>query len=222
MLSLALPWLSDAAPRSIAEGIASDLGRRIVEGRLSGGEVLTEVEVGAEHGVSRTPAREAFLRLEAWGLVRLLPKKGALVTVPGTKERYDLLAFRSMIERNAVHDLVGDDARRGELVARLRDNLERQRVAVAAPGEFALLDYAFHAEIVFQDGNEVVDEIAASLAPRLLRLTYLAVSARPERLESLHDEHSGLLDAIDAGDAAAFDAAIERHLAEGHGVGVRA
>ena len=52
---------------------------RILEGAYPGGELLSEGEVAEALEVSRTPVREAFLLLEAEGLMRLYPKRGALV-----------------------------------------------------------------------------------------------------------------------------------------------
>lgn len=78
-----LPWEDDSG--SIAERVAGLLAKRIAWGETEPGEVLTEVGVAASIGVSRTPVREAMLRLERWGLVRLAPKKGAIVTNPSAR-----------------------------------------------------------------------------------------------------------------------------------------
>ena len=51
----------------------------ILDGTHTGGQFFTEGEVAEAVGVSRTPVREALLRLEVEGLVRLYPKKGAMI-----------------------------------------------------------------------------------------------------------------------------------------------
>src|SRR3954462_1762883 len=51
----------------------------ILEGRLPGGLLLSEVEVAARLGVSRTPVHEAFLKLQAEELLELAPRRGAVV-----------------------------------------------------------------------------------------------------------------------------------------------
>ncbi|WP_157897403.1 GntR family transcriptional regulator, partial [Mycobacteroides chelonae] len=68
---------SEEAYRSVKE--------RILSGDIPGGELLSEGEISARMGCSRTPVREAFLRLETEGWLRLYPKRGALV-VPITPE----------------------------------------------------------------------------------------------------------------------------------------
>ena len=55
---------------------------QVLTGAFPGGELISEGEVATALGMSRTPVREAFLRLEAEGLLRLYPQRGALV-VPG-------------------------------------------------------------------------------------------------------------------------------------------
>ncbi|NKS66646.1 GntR family transcriptional regulator, partial [Rhodococcus hoagii] len=51
----------------------------ILSGALPGGELISEGEIASRMGSSRTPVREAFLRLEAEGWMRLYPKRGALI-----------------------------------------------------------------------------------------------------------------------------------------------
>jgi DNA-binding GntR family transcriptional regulator len=213
---LLLPWADEEPGRSVADRIASDIGDRIVQGAIPPGTVLTEAEVAARHGASRTPAREALLRLAGWGLVRLMPKKGAIVTIPTSTERRDLLAVRAMLERNAVEGVVADEARRTRLLRELGELLDEQGRRVDAPPEFAALDYAFHLRIVRDDGNAVVAEVARSLAPRLLRLTHRAVAANAGRLDRFHAEHVELASAIERRDPAGYARLVAAHLEAGH------
>ena len=79
--------------RATAAGrLAHDVAWRIVRGEIAAGEMLTEVQLSTEAGISRTPAREALLQLERWGLVRLLPKKGAAVQALTPQTVADLTA----------------------------------------------------------------------------------------------------------------------------------
>lgn len=209
----ALPW--DIEGGAIADRVAGGLARRIAEGEIEPGEVLTEVEVAASVGASRTPVREAMLKLDRWGLVRLAPKKGAIVTSPSARERRELLAVRAMLESSAVASVVRSADAKDALVAALDENLERQAAAIGDPRAFASLDYAFHALIIRHDDNRVVAEISRGLAPRMYRLTRLAVGGG-EGLAGFREEHAGLADAIRASDAEGFRGLVERHLADAH------
>lgn len=216
MESLELPWLDVPESRPIADRIAASVARKITEGDIDPGDLLTEVDVAARHGASRTPSREAMLQLERWGLVRLVPKKGALVTNPTARERRELLSVRSMLESHAVARIVGDDALRESLLGRLEPILAAQADAVGRPTDFVLHDYSFHLQIAAHDDNHVVDEILRTLAPRLVRLTRLAVTAASADLAALHREHVELTDAIRRQDVTTFRELIDHHLTSGH------
>lgn len=217
MRSTTLPWLDTRENRPIATQIAAATARRIAVGAIEPGELLREVEVAAEHGASRTPAREAMLQLETWGLVRLIPKKGALVTNPTARERDELLSVRAMLEGHAVARIAPDETRREGLLEALAPVLEAQAAAVSRPTEFAVHDYAFHLTLAAQDDNRVVEEVLRALGPRLFRLTHLAVLSPAADLPALHREHVELTDAVARGDVAGFRDMIDRHLRTGHG-----
>jgi len=216
MPSPALPWLDDRENRPIATQIAADSARRIAVGAIEPGELLREVDLAAEHGASRTPAREAMLQLETWGLVRLIPKKGALVTTPTAREREELLSVRAMLEGHAVSRIAPDETLRGSLLEALAPVLEAQRAAVRQPAEFAVHDYAFHLTLASHDDNRVVEEVLRSLGPRLFRLTQLAILSPTADLPALHREHVELTGAVARGDVAGFREMIDRHLRSGH------
>ncbi|GAA1314006.1 MAG: GntR family transcriptional regulator [Brachybacterium tyrofermentans] len=213
---LELPWHDESPSRPLADRIAASVARRIADGDIEPGELLTEVEIAAQHGASRTPTREAMLTLSSWGLVRLVPKKGSLVTSPTARERRELLSVRSMLESHAVSRIVGDDELRTSLLTALDESLAEQAGSVGRPAEFAVHDHAFHLRIIRHEGNSVVEGIIASLAPRLYRLSRLAVTAPSADLPALHREHVELADAVRRQDTNTFRALIERHLTSGH------
>src|ERR1700761_6189314 len=89
------------------EGPAADKAYRVVldaiaAGSAPAGTLLTEGQVAEAIGMSRTPVREAFLRLDTEGLLDLYPKRGAIVTAPSAAETEELLEVRSMFEKAAV------------------------------------------------------------------------------------------------------------------------
>ncbi|MFJ4170728.1 GntR family transcriptional regulator [Paenarthrobacter sp. NPDC089714] len=210
-----LPWTVEQST-SVASQIAASTARAVVEGEIEAGCLLTEVELAAANGASRTPAREAMLRLERWGLVQLVPKKGAIVTNPSARERRELLAVRSMLEVNAVSADIEDEDRRRQLLEALDVNLRAQRQSINSPADFALLDYEFHLRIIANSQNSIVDGIAKELGPRLYRLTFLAVDSLAGELKALYAEHVALADAVRGGDDQAFRHLIGRHLSLGH------
>lgn len=211
-----LPWLDTSGPRPLADRIAAEVARGIADGDIPPGELLTEVEVAARHGASRTPTREAMLMLSRWGLVRLIPKKGAQVTSPSARDRDELLSVRSMLEGHAVSRIVGDDARRQGLLDALEPILAAQDSCLDRPREFAVQDHAFHLRIIRFEGNSVVEQILADLAPRLYRLTRLAVGAPDADRSALLEAHRDLVAAVRVRDTDMFRRLIQQHLTSGH------
>lgn len=215
--ALLLPWRAEPSGQTVAQRIAAATGRAIVERRLGEGAMLTEVDLATANGASRTPAREAMLQLEAWGLVRLLPKKGAIVTAVSLEERRDLLAVRALLESDAVSAL-STSGRLLPVGDRLAAALQQQRDAVASGDRlaFAEADLAFHAGIVEAGGNAVVVEVLHRLAPRLARLTFAVALESPDRLGAMLDEHERLAELARRGDVAAFGPLLREHIAVGH------
>jgi DNA-binding GntR family transcriptional regulator len=223
-----LPWDQTETRQAASLRIAAAAARAIVtrEQAYAPGSVLIEADLAAAAGVSRTPAREAMLLLEAWGLVRLVPKKGAIVTVVTPEERRDLLDIRMLFEIAAVERM----PRGADDLAALSDALgqwiERQRTALA-DGDllaFASADYAFHAQIILLSGNQVVSDLLATLGPRITRLTHLAVTDAPERVPTFLNEHEELAACARQGDSARYTALIRQHIGYGHfspGAGAR-
>src|ERR1700757_4585250 len=88
--------------QSAADRAYTFVKNQILTGGYPGGTLISEGEVSAALQISRTPIREAFLRLSAEGLLRLYPKRGALVVPVSASEIHDVLDARLAIEQHAV------------------------------------------------------------------------------------------------------------------------
>lgn len=186
----------------------------VLSGDLPGGHLLSEGEIAERLGMSRTPVREAFLRLQAEELLRLIPKRGAVVVPVSVGEADDVLDAREAVETAAVRRLLRRPDDVAEAVALLRVALERQR-AHAEAGDLAAVavaDEAFHRTIVDAGGNRLTARFYAGLADRQRRMSMHALGPRPDRVAVVLDEHAALVDAIEAGDAARFAALLPAHL----------
>src|SRR5690606_24679090 len=92
------PGVGLQTPTSYADQIARILEGEILAGRYARGEHLQQDEVCRRFGVSRTPAREALRKLQALGLVQLVPNKGALIQMPTLEELRQTYEVRAELE----------------------------------------------------------------------------------------------------------------------------
>jgi DNA-binding GntR family transcriptional regulator len=90
-----------------AERVYAYVKKGVLDRSYEGGTLLTEGDLAGAVGVSRTPVREALLRLEAEGLLKLYPKKGALVLPVSAQEITDVVETRLLVEQHAVLRLLG-------------------------------------------------------------------------------------------------------------------
>lgn len=207
-----LPW--ERPVGTIARQTAAALARRIVTGEIPTGEILTEVGIANSEHISRTPVREAMLELQRWGLVRLLPKKGAVVVAPGFESARDLLATRELFEEAGLERALRTPDLRQELLEELDSNLVSQHRAIDAGDrtEFACCDVKFHLLIIGANGNSIMTEIMDSLAPRFALLIHRAIGPTAAEASALVADHERLRDAIASGDLTESHHALHAHV----------
>ena len=70
----------------------------IIKGKFKPGEKISEGDLAESMGISRTPLREAFRKLENEGFIEIIPRKGAMVTTIDADEAYDLYEIKSTLE----------------------------------------------------------------------------------------------------------------------------
>lgn len=181
-----------------------DTKARILDGTLPGGDLITEGQVAEALAMSRTPVREAFLRLEAEGLLRLFPKRGALVVAVSPAEVEAVLEARELVEGHALTKLcAAPQDERDAVAGDLHDVLDVQRGALAAGDEqgFAEADRRFHITLVESTRNPILLELYASLRDRQLRMNLGSLERGPRRPLEILAQHEAIIDALGPGDA---------------------
>jgi len=193
-----------------AERVYAYVKTAILDRVYPGGMLLTEGELAEAVGVSRTPVREALLRLEAAGLVKLYPKKGALVLPVLPQEINDVLEARELIETHAAAKVW---PRRKALVAELEPVLQRMRAHKRAGDAKSFLeaDRAFHEAIVAAAGNEILTNLYLSLRDRQVRMGVASIQVAPSRMEKSIADHVELVAALGGNSGKRF-----RELVAGH------
>ncbi|MEL3946232.1 GntR family transcriptional regulator [Streptomyces sp. LNU-CPARS28] len=194
-----------------AERVYAHVKQGVLERHYEGGTLLTEGELAEAVGVSRTPVREALLKLEVEGLLRLYPKKGALVLPVSAQEIADVVETRLLVETHSVRKAVPAPA---GLIDRLTALLEQQREQAAA-GDLAAAartDRCFHAEIVRSGGNDILSRLYDQLRDRQLRMGVAVMHSHPDRIAKTLAEHEEILAALTAADADAAVDVVTRHV----------
>ena len=203
--------------RSAAKDRALDYVKtRVLTGAFPGGELISEGEVATALGMSRTPVREAFLQLEAAGLLRLYPQRGALVVPVSPEEVRAVMEARLVLEQFAAAAVIG----RGPVACsavfdQLAAQLERQGEAAAASSlaEFLESDRAFHNLTLQAAGNSILAGFYSSLRDRQMRMIGESALRDPQRLATIINEHRGIAEALRDGDLDRAHTAVRAHLA---------
>jgi DNA-binding GntR family transcriptional regulator len=175
------------------------------------GAVITESGLAQETGLSRTPVREALLRLEAEGLVSVHPRRGATVTTFSQREIEDVLEARMLVEN---HTAARSFARRAVLLPLVEDAhavMERKRREHDTAG-FTAADRLFHELIVDAAENAVLSAMYRTLRERQTLFTSTLVRGRADRMQAALQEHERILQTLRGDDEAAFLQAVNDHL----------
>lgn len=159
--------------RSLADQAAEQIRRRIVKGDFQLGEALSETALAAELGVSKTPIREAFLRLRTEGLVDIAPQRGTFVFRMSPEEVHALSECRGVLEIAALSMAMRTDAAAlGADLARIVADMEHA-LANSDVGTYREHDSRFHDCIVRHCGNPYLAEAYAPIAFRIQTLRNL-------------------------------------------------
>jgi DNA-binding GntR family transcriptional regulator len=205
--------------RSASQQAYEYVKARLLDGRFAGGTLLSENEIAHRLDVSRTPVRQAFVQLEAEGLLELYPRRGALVVPISPSEADDVLEARMLIEQHAARRAA---AAGPALAATLRGLVAEQEATLETGGAgFAWADRAFHRAIVDAGGNRLLTRQYDALRDRHQRIAAAAVAQDPPRLERFIAEHRAIVAALEAADADRAAALLGEHLQGAHELGRR-
>lgn len=177
-----------------------DLRYRILTGRLAPGTTLLETELAALLSLSRTPVREAVIKLEEEGLVEVRPRHGVTVKALSLQDFGHILNVFSALEVRAVELAATRGLTEPEALAlaRMLDQME----AATAAGDITRwsdVDDEFHAAIVALCGNQRLQDAISAFWGQQYRARLMILPLRPLPEDS-DREHRAILAALRAGD----------------------
>ena len=180
--------------------------RLILERELSGGEVLVEGRLAERLSMSRTPLREALLRLEGEGLLVRANARSYAVRRITASNYFQCLQVRERLESQAVALAIGRIPL--EEVQRLRSSILALDSSKQGSSHWQA-DDQIHGMFAHASGNEMLAETIAHL--RVLCRLFEVVDPF-KRIEDDRSEHVAILDAYAAGDAKKAEEAVVAHL----------
>lgn len=195
----------------ISDQLREKIEEQIATGELPPGSALDEASLVQQHGVSRTPVREALIQLAAEGLIEMRPRRGAVVTSIGPArliEMFEVMAeLEAMCGRLAARRMT--DAERAALTE-AHEACEQARARQDSDAYF-YCNEQFHAAIYAGSHNGFLGEQALQLHRRLRPYRRLQLRVR-NRMGTSFEEHLNIVQAIAQGDADATAQALRGHV----------
>jgi DNA-binding GntR family transcriptional regulator len=195
-----------------SQQVYDDLRAKIVALVLKPGEALSRPQIAESYGLSQTPVRDAFLRLQEEDLVVIYPQSRTMVTRIDTAQAREAQFLRTAIEVETTRTLALDpDKRKLEPV---RQILAQQRLAYLESGNltsFSLLDRSFHLSLCTVAGHPELWELVMLRSGHLDRLRHLNLPD-PGKAATILAEHADILQAVTVSDVAAAERAVRKHL----------
>lgn len=205
--------------RTISSAVAEELRRRIVDGDFGSGFQLRQDALAAEFGVSRIPVREALMQLEAEGLVKIHPHRGAIVSELSTDEIDELFELRALIEprllkASAPRLTEADYGRLNEILQEYSSELRAMHIS-----RWGELNTEFHM-VLYQHAKQPRSlAIIANLLQESDRHTRLQLSLT-QGMERAAAEHADILKLCTQGKIGPACTLLKKHI-EGAGQSLR-
>jgi DNA-binding GntR family transcriptional regulator len=190
----------------------------LLQGRLRPGQVVSQKELVSLLGLSIGALRELLPRLEAEGLLHVMPKRGIQITVIDLPMIRDAFQMRVALEREAVLAAVrkmpdaaieAQEARHREILSRLAADPDQPPAFFDAGQD---VDTAFHDLLISSTGNELIVQAyhVNSIRIRLIKLDRIKLTRLT--LPSAFNDHLAVIEGLKARDPARAVAAIEAHI----------
>lgn len=201
--SAAVRPIASARPHgSRVEEAYAAVRQRILDNVYPPGYQALESALAAELSLSRTPVREALIRLANEGLVEVIPRHGMRVLPLLPSDMREIYVVLTALESAAAEILAGRRPSAAELKPLEEATADMTRALKADDLDaWAAADERFHQGLVELTGNRTLVDSVQRVADRAHRARMFTLRLRPKPVRSTQ-EHRALLDRIRAGDAA--------------------
>lgn len=197
---------------SLKRLVYEELQRMIIQGKLAPGSKLTEEELARTMNISRAPIREALNMLDRDQFVKIIPRKGAVVTDVSTKDARDIWKCRLVLEPYAAKEAT-PRLPRPQLLALLEkvEQLEKEPYRIE---NHIQNDWELHSLYHKYTGNDRLQSILGNLQAHAARIRWLWETENSSKAdpEAALQEHKAILEAFLAGDADMAYWAVQQHM----------
>lgn len=205
----------------LASRVYREIKRALLDGQFAPGELLPEDSLTDATGASRTPVREALMRLQGEGLVRIVPRKGARVSAMDASELRELVETRALLE-TAFLDRAIDKiptANIEEIKRKMNSIISEMETMDMDPSawskkrlEYSKLDFKFHRRLVEATDNRFLLKYYDEVLERVILYSHHTIIKYPLSFMQSAKEHEEILTAIINRDIAGAKKRILSHL----------
>ncbi len=196
---------------TLADAVASAVREAIAAGELTEGTTYSVYQLAELLGVSRSPVREALLRLAGAGLVEIARNRGFRVVLPTTHDVEEIFEIRLALEPAACRRAARRCGPADRLVVTAHLSTMHEAADRNDPASFWPADRALHDALLRAAGNgraaAIIDQLRATTA-----LLGPPTTATGRTLTEIHAEHAPVVAAVVAGDADTAEEAMRIHL----------
>lgn len=169
---------------------------KILEEHYEPGQFLSERTLIDELGMSKTPIKNALVRLESEGFVTVSSKQGIIVIDISIERINDIYNLRIALETYSCQEIYQRITE--EQIKELEENIEATKLAAMNKDvkAFATLDHEFHLAISEFAGNSEITKILLNYQDHLRRITLRHLKKDPNRVQKFYAEHVDILEAL--------------------------
>jgi DNA-binding GntR family transcriptional regulator len=196
---------------SLVDEAYGGMRRRILDNHWPPGWQAMEQEVALQLGMSRTPVREALIRLSKEGLVEVIPRRGMRVLPVSPNDMREIYEILTALESMAAELLAARQPSDAELKPLVTATTAMEKaLAKGDLDAWAAADELFHQRLVVMAGNKMLTDVIMSYWDRAHRARMFTLRLRPAPVNSTK-EHTALVERLREGDSAGAAAANREH-----------
>jgi DNA-binding GntR family transcriptional regulator len=202
--------------RQLKDAVYLQLRDDIISGVLPIGAVLREADLVPRFGVSKTPLRDALVRLQKDGFVDIPPYRSAVVTGYSATDLREIYELRELLEgacarQAALHISAEELTELAGIVAASVACVNGGEVVAGREEELAGFIQQFDLVLYAQSRNSRIDEMVGNIRGHVQRIGRLTTGI-PGRLAKSVSEHQAIYDAIERRDGAAAETLMREHI----------